>query len=305
MDGAGSSNYDARIAEAWAEHFAVLPRRTRILDLCTGNGAIALIAAGVARSSELDFDIVGVDRADIDPPRFAARHGDTLNRIAFQGTICAEELPFESGGFGAVTSQYGIEYSSLDRSLAEAVRVLSPGGRLRFGMHAAEGTVVADTRRAIADADFMLEVDLPAKAARCFKAVLEVEGASSPEPQAVAAADASFATFQQGLGRVCDRLPRATDAEMMRHSAAVLYNAYENRASFPLPVLLDKAEEVRAEIAAHRTRQQALVDAAISQDELAEMAARLADLGMTDIRTGEQRAADEFLGHTIEARRSS
>ena len=55
FDGAGGSNYDERLAGRWRAFFESLPRGSRILDLCTGNGAIAAIAAesGAAAGKDL------------------------------------------------------------------------------------------------------------------------------------------------------------------------------------------------------------------------------------------------------------
>jgi len=49
--------------------------------------------------------------------------------------VPAESLPFGAGDFSLVVSQYGIEYSEMDRSVPEVLRVLAPGGRVRIVAH--------------------------------------------------------------------------------------------------------------------------------------------------------------------------
>src|SRR5215212_736587 len=104
MDDAGRSNYDERIAGPWRAFFAGLPP-CDVLDICTGNGAVALIAATAGMS------VTGIDLADIDPARFVTPMAETLSGIRFLGGTNAAALPFPDGSFGAVVSQYGIEYA--------------------------------------------------------------------------------------------------------------------------------------------------------------------------------------------------
>src|SRR5207237_4383068 len=101
------------------------------------------------------------DGADIDPASPVSRHEEDYASIIFLRGTEIEALPFPRAGFAAVISQYGIEYTDLDRSLPEAVRMVAPGGRLRFVVHAADGIVARDARAVIADADLLLDqIDL-------------------------------------------------------------------------------------------------------------------------------------------------
>lgn len=305
MDGAERSNYDERVAAGWRAFFEALPERGRILDICTGNGAIAVIAAETGAALGKDFSVTGVDLADIDPLKFVPRYGDTARAIRFMGKVDCAQLPFDDGGFDAVVSQYGIEYSDLDRSLPEAVRVLAPAGRLRLAMHAAEGAVVAGARRMIADSDFLLgEARLYDVAAECLEAVVGLERADAPDDEMKQRADSSFAGFQRALAATAEYLPRATDQRMVEHSGSLLVHSFQNRGYFELPVLLEKVEELRGEVLAHRARSVDMVEAAVSRDRASEIAGRLGELGMAGATVGEQRDEDQLFGYAIEAIRT-
>jgi demethylmenaquinone methyltransferase/2-methoxy-6-polyprenyl-1,4-benzoquinol methylase len=101
---------------------AELTRDRRVLDLATGTGDIAFLAATQA-SAVVGLDITGrmlelaqVKRAGSGPPRFV------------QGDMLA--LPFGAASFDVVTTGYGIRnVSELVRALDEIARVLRPGGR--------------------------------------------------------------------------------------------------------------------------------------------------------------------------------
>jgi SAM-dependent methyltransferase len=298
FDDAGRTNYADEIAGGWRAFFETLSDGARILDLCTGNGAAALIAAETARAQSGNFRIVAVDRADIDPAVHVSRYAEDYAAIVFLRKTSVEALPFPGGGFAAVVSQYGIEYSNLKRSLPEAVRMLAPGGRIRFVVHAADGVVARDAGKMIADADLLLgEIDLPGHAARCFEAVLSVERDGGD----AALADGHFAAFQDALVRAANHVPQAADRTMLRNSGAVLLDTFQRRGHFDLAQLLAKTEEIRAEIAAHRGRLQALVDAALSAKQADALAERLGKLGgVAASRPLENEAG--LIGHIVAAR---
>lgn len=301
MDGAGRSNYDDRVAAGWRKFFHSLPTGSRILDLCTGNGAVAVIAAEVGTVHGKKFQITGVDLADIDPRRFVHRLGVIARDIRFVPRTSVEKLGFADGGFDAVVSQYGIEYSNLDKSLPEAVRMLAPGGRLRLFMHAKEGTVVAATKKAIADADFLLDrAGLCDKAALAFRAVHVVESGDE-SPVATAKADRCFTAFKAALDCTAHRLRKATDQEMIRNSTGVLLHAYEHRRGLPVDMLVGKAAELKEEISAHRLRQRALVSASVSASRIAKLVAAVVGLGMAEVGYAEARPGAEFVGYVLQA----
>ncbi|GLK77607.1 ubiquinone/menaquinone biosynthesis C-methyltransferase UbiE [Methylopila jiangsuensis] len=104
------------------------PRSFRLLDVAGGTGDIAFRALkrGGPGVGVTVFDING---AMLDVGRARARDLKLDDRIEFvQGN--AEELPFESGAFDAVTIAFGIRnVPRIPLALKEMRRVLKPGGR--------------------------------------------------------------------------------------------------------------------------------------------------------------------------------
>jgi len=97
-------------------------RGTRILDVACGPGFIAAAAAERgAVVTGLDFASAMVDEATRRHPGIAFRQGD------------AEALPFEDESFDALTMNFGmLHLARPDTAIAEALRVLRPGGRYGF-----------------------------------------------------------------------------------------------------------------------------------------------------------------------------
>lgn len=296
--GQGAGNYGEAIASGWTAMFKVLPTGSRVLDLCTGNGAIAVMAVEAGDRLE----VMGADLASVEPAAFVSRDKAALRKIRFLSETPAEDLPLEDASFDAVVSQYGIEYSDLERSLPEAVRVLAPGGRLRFACHAAEGSVVAETRRAVKDADFLLDqIDITGRASDCIQAILGIERGGSAGPFEQTNAQLKYGAFRDGLKAVAERSRDAADAAMLVSVHQSLTDLFQQRQSLGEAEVDARLRGLRDEIDAHRERERALLGAALSADEMQELAEQLGDAGLRKIAIGEQRDGADLIAHVIEA----
>jgi SAM-dependent methyltransferase len=306
MDAAGLQNYSEEVAAGWRAFFEELPPGSTVLDLCTGNGAIALLAAEVARKRGVDLVVIGVDSAAIDPMRHVGKFREDLKGIHFRPGVQVEDLPFADHSACAIVSQYGIEYSDLDRSLTEVGRVLSPSGRIRFVLHASDGIVAEGAARCAKDADFLLDqIDLPGAAARCLQAVLSFEREPAAPPDKRAVAEESFDRFQAALEAAASYVGSATDPEMIRVSGSVLADTFSKRAYFDLPRLLAKVDEVTTEIAAHRARSLALVRSAVSPEDLSAISDRLGGAGVSEVRWSPLTKKGRLIGYVLEGSREA
>lgn len=111
--------------KAIASIAAVQPKA--ILDVATGTGDLAIAAAKLQPQH-----VEGIDIADqmleIGRKKIAAQQLDNI--ISLQ-TGDSESMPFDTGGFDAVTCAYGVRnFEHLEAGLREMCRVMRPGGRL-------------------------------------------------------------------------------------------------------------------------------------------------------------------------------
>jgi SAM-dependent methyltransferase len=296
--GRGAGNYGEPIAAGWRTFFAALPAGSRVLDLCTGNGAIAVIAVEAGDG----LQVAGADLAAVRPALFVSGKKAELSEVQFLPNTPAEELPLADASLDAVVSQYGIEYSDMDRSLPEAVRVLAPGGRLRLAVHAAEGSVAALTGAAIADATFLIdEVGLVARARECITAVLTVERGRARSPFAQSDAQKVYLAFREALRAVAARAATAADSAMLASVHGTLTELFQQRQSHGDAAISSKLDDLQSEIEAHRERERALLAAALTREQLKAMTGCLASLGLTAVALSEQRDGEALLGHVIEA----
>lgn len=126
------------LSEVWRDYFSAFPAGARLLDLATGAGDAAELAAGTAKDLERRFEIDAADAATV-PPSMVERLRE--RGVRFMGDIYLHALPFENGSYDGVFSQFGIEYGERPAAFREAARVLRADGRGLFMMHHRESVL--------------------------------------------------------------------------------------------------------------------------------------------------------------------
>ena len=108
---------------------ALLPYHPRrILDIATGTGDFAILAARMLRPDELIGADISEGMMKIGRQKAAALGLDKV--ISFAKEDCLH-LSFPDNSFDAVTAAFGIRnFQNLDQGLREMCRVLKPGGHL-------------------------------------------------------------------------------------------------------------------------------------------------------------------------------
>jgi SAM-dependent methyltransferase len=152
-----SSTYTLELRELWLAFFTSLNDGARILDIGTGNGAIALLAKEAATAADVNFEIHGADLATIDPPRHVPNGNALFDGIVFHPGMPAERLAFPDSHFDALSGQYALEYTDAARTLAEVRRVLRPGGRALFVLHHDQSALIRNARESLAQGAMVLE----------------------------------------------------------------------------------------------------------------------------------------------------
>ncbi len=141
-----AQNYDGEIGTFWSEIFQSLDNGSSILDLCTGNGAIALLAAQFSLSNQANFKVLGVDAAKVDKSSILKTHTSikaALDQVSFISNCFVEEIDLPKASQDLITSQYGIEYCNWEKTAKKVKALLKPKGKLVFISHAPSTSILA------------------------------------------------------------------------------------------------------------------------------------------------------------------
>ena len=267
--GEGGRPYQPAIVAHWDGLLDTLPSPVRLLDLCCGNGALALHALRRLRARGVTAVVTAVDRAPIDPARWLPTERDDLAAIHFHGGVAAENLPFAENAFTAVLGQYALEYTDVARTLEACRRVLAPGGTLAFVLHAREGiTVRAAAAQGEAVARLFALGYFPA--ADRLAAAAGRGGARREEAARLfAAKDRALAALACG----------PVEPAMYANVRDVVRDALAHLGRVPVDVVRAKIAEVAEHVADHAARTGALLSAARGRDEIRSLFAPLPSWG--------------------------
>jgi ubiquinone/menaquinone biosynthesis C-methylase UbiE len=253
------------VESVWRRAFGALPAGARALDLCTGNGAVLEIGTASAPG----IVGVGVDAASIRP----ALQEDGIEFVRAE----ADKLPLADDSFDIVTSQFGIEYTPVEQSVAEVGRVLAPGGSACLVIHADEGETAIAARAQLRDLDELLdELSIFPAAEHALELVCAAERSpTKPANDVLARAKAAYDRFYARLSLLGETWQQRAAGDVYRDTGSLLQHTFQHRQAFPLDALLAKVRETAASVGFHRQRLAALCDAALDETACRALAASL------------------------------
>lgn len=131
-------NYEGELLKLWHNCFRSLKRNDRVLDVCTGNCAIALLVSDYVRLKEFNVKITAVDIAKISKSAILNKYPhqkENISKINIVSNCKVENIGFEDGSFDLITSQYGIEYTDWNISANQVYRLLKEDGEFTMICH--------------------------------------------------------------------------------------------------------------------------------------------------------------------------
>jgi len=140
-----------------------------VLDIATGKGDLIrqLPPEAVNRRVGMDYvdlsslveaQALGGDSEEIESAR--VKGGGAPDNLEFFGGMDAASLDFETASFDVVVSQFGIEYSELNKALPEVERVLKPQAQVMFICHRTDSALIQQAGRQLKEARLIQELAL-------------------------------------------------------------------------------------------------------------------------------------------------
>lgn len=158
-----TSNYDGEFLDFWQSQFAALGVGQVVLDICSGNGSIALLARDFAVRNKLALTVKALDAANIDIAPVIAAHphyAEHVRAIEFIPNTPLEQMDLPAASVDLVTSQFGVEYTDWATAAGVVSDVLKPGGRFSVLCHTPESRILREMERQCADYDRLFELEV-------------------------------------------------------------------------------------------------------------------------------------------------
>ena len=160
-EGNVKDGYSGELKQFWDQQFGAAPMAAKILDIGTGNGALAILAYDYGRANQRDFTVEGLDKAVINPAKQFEQQptiAKKLKAINFHSAVGAEQLPFAHDSIDLAVSQFGFEYSDGKATIKALAGVLKPGAKAVFVSHHNSSELTKHSQHAVEVLQYCLEV---------------------------------------------------------------------------------------------------------------------------------------------------
>jgi ubiquinone/menaquinone biosynthesis C-methylase UbiE len=292
--------YDQEVRDAWVAFFSELPPAAQILDVGTGNGAVALIARETGEQLGRDYRVHATDLARIDPARHLRDGNRLMAGIEFHAGVATEALPFETGRFDAVSGQYALEYMDTAAALAEIHRVLKAGGRAQFVLHHVDSVIVMNGRWSLRQSDLVLNET------KIYRRLRRVVSAQPQTPAAAKRASRDLRDALDVLGRAMQQAEQqAGSALVLRVTLDAVQKLLAARTAMKPSALERAIDRAEAELRASVRRLNDLVNFARSESGMAQIEAEARTAGFVAIeRTAQFHGGRNLVGWRLALRRA-
>ncbi len=301
-----ADNYDGDVMGFWFLEFRKLPDGAHVVDLATGNGALAMLATQYSRNNDKGFRITGIDYADIDPLAYAKEdQREDMATIEFVGNTRIEQTTLPDGSVDCAVSQFGFEYADPAAAIAEVSRILKPeGSRFAAIMHHQDSDIMKQATDGLAQVAACEQSNLHAHIEPMLRRLHELK-AQGANP----AADPEAERLRGALNELTEQLHNAQnrflDPSMfpyyLKHSMAVFNPNIVG--DITLDQKLDLLRQVDAFTADYKQRMQDLAAAARSPEDFEHLETALASHGFTVEKSEPFHFETTWFGHVLVASR--
>lgn len=143
-EGEMATGYQGELRDFWYHIFSLLPQSAEVLDVGTGNGALAIMLRQYADANGLQLRVLASDAADIEKNQIIRKFPalkPEISKIEFFANTKIEILPFADESLTLITSQFAIEYAEPMSAIRSCLRLLKPSGRLEAVIHHSDTTL--------------------------------------------------------------------------------------------------------------------------------------------------------------------
>lgn len=244
----------------------------KILDVATGNGVLAkfFIETKIANAVQ----ITGIDKAKISPLKYSFFQEGAKHQVDFLSDISAENLPFEECSFDWVVSQFGIEYSELEQSISEVLRVLKNGGQWSFVCHFSESEIIkSNTKLLLFSKKLLSDLPLFLRLKEQIKLECKIKQIENKKSMSFKKTQQLIFETKLSVEKIIKQMLQTEGSERHFYQSAIFAakEIYQLSQNLPLEVSIKKLNFALTELQSSIMRLKELVNASLSESRLMEV----------------------------------
>ncbi len=297
-------NYDGEIARFWAACFARLKPGCRIIDLATGNGALALLAQQHAASHAISFEVHGVDIAEINPVAHLKDAAPHLASIHFHPGVDITRLPFADGSANLVMSQYGFEYADTTAAIREVDRVLADDGMLALLMHSDDSIIARTLPHQLRALEHLLASEFLNKLTAIAELIAQA-GTPSGKTALLAnpEAEKTRQAFNQAATALVNQAEASPEVHVLKQAIVKTRQVLETAQRGDISLVRTQTARWRTGLEAEQVRLRHLSSALLAPEDLQGIAQKFCHLGF-QVETARLYQSGASMGWTLVAHRA-
>lgn len=294
-------NYGGALGEFWKQRFHSLEPGMRVLDLGSGNGALAALMI----SAVGERDLPAIDAVDYATPRpdWLKKNPAAGERIRFHSGVAMEQLPFDDASFDRIFSQYGYEYADPERAVAEVIRVAGPGAEIAMVCHHRDSRPARVAAEEVVLIDWLLEESSLMTATGDLLPWMELSATPEGIERLRASPEANQArqAFNEAMGALMERANESPFGDLLVEAHDMCQQAVQRSAQRGEQAGREMLSSWREALVNARLRSRELCENALDEAGIRAIAASLEAAGFeTTIDTLHERKF--LMGWTLVAR---
>lgn len=275
-----TEEYDGTISIFWNKVFNELSRGQKILDLCTGNASLIYIAQKGCVNFENNV-WHGVDYAKI----YVDKELAELPNVKLIEQTSIEDLILTQKYYDLVISNFGIEYSQLNKSIEQVSEVIKDSGILKLVCHHKDSILIKENSK---------ELEI-------VSSLLEKKGVMQSLYSMLKHIDCDKSLAEKYRMALNNSISNLLD----RFGDSIGFHDYFKFLKYIMnDKKIDKIfefEKYNQELICYQARLECMVEAAIDRAEIANITDILLKNNFTDIEINEVLDNDKLVAHSIHA----
>lgn len=282
---------------AFFQSLGQLPPESRCIDVASGTGIVIQCARThfgdrMPRFTALDLSSAAIDQL-------------TERLPGVEGIVAdAADIPFDSGSFDVVTSQFGAEYAGT-KGIEEAARLVGPQGHLALVLHCRPGAIHDECATSLHVADQVRSARVFPLAKAMFQAGFEA--AQGGDYQRHERAVRKFRPALRTLQRAIDKHGVGVASGFVVRLQNDLEQIGGRLQNYDAKEVMNWLSKMSRELLSYRARMKSMTDSAMNQAQLARVCETLSRNGFAISETTAMTRPEDStrMSWSVKARRLS